>query len=818
MKFFAFFLCSASLCLVQAAVVPTAFSAAPMEVNYQGYLEDSSGAPLEGDQLIHFYLYGVDTGGTPVWDEQQTVPVNNGIFNVILGSQPGSPLLAGHFTGPDLYLELEIFKSGSGWETLAPRQKITSSPFAVTALNAGTLAGFGPEHFSEAGHEHDAAYVNEGQAASVTGAMIQDSSVGAAKLEADSVDASKISAGAVTSSELADKSVTLSKMANDSVSSSEVIDESLTFEDIKDGSGSKLDADALDGYDSSYFMAASVDKWVNTAGDTMNGDLNVSGAKLSVTGTSTAMSDYVASFQSIGEQAFAIKGTASADTYYAQGLELDVDAQSYAKGLVMDTVSAQSYAYGVQASAQAGADSSSTVRGWYGQVSHHGTGDLYGLYNRSSHYGAGGSAFGLFSYIVGSDTGDALGVYSEAQKDTTDTSGEAWGGRFRGINYRDGGESYGIMGEALGADSNRYGVYGKTSVTNSSYGSSHGVYAEALSDAGFVYGFRANVDVPGNAYGRGLYIEVDKPADDASGGLYGVGSFVSNQASTGESYGLYNSVSGKSSVRGIYTYAYSSESPAWGIQVIASSSSSSSHGVWGVLSDANHAVSGPAYGGLFSTTAYIGDSGDGYGIKAVADGDTSGKTYGGYFQTTGSGTYDYAGYFVGKVHVAGTLSKAGGSFIIDHPLDPENKILQHSFVESPDMKNVYDGTVLLDETGESWVLLPDYFEALNKDFRYQLTPVGSPGPGLYIAEEIKDNRFKISGGSPGMKVSWQVTGIRKDAWAEANRIQVEREKSEEEKGSYLNPEAFGLDGSFGMDARAEEKEKPESAVFPLNRD
>ena len=152
---------------------------------------------------------------------------------------------------------------------------------------------------------------------------------------------------------------------------------------------------------------------------------------------------------------------------------------------------------------------------------------------------------------------------------------------------------------------------------------------------------------------------------------------------------------------------------------------------------------------------------------------------------------DYAGYFSGNARVTGTLSKGGGSFKIDHPLDPENKYLQHSFVESPDMMNVYNGNIVLDENGEAWVELPEWFEALNKEFRYQLTPIGAPGPNLYIAEKVVDNSFKVAGGSSGMEVSWQITGIRKDLWADANRIQVEEDKPEQERGYYLHPDVYG---------------------------
>lgn len=151
----------------------------------------------------------------------------------------------------------------------------------------------------------------------------------------------------------------------------------------------------------------------------------------------------------------------------------------------------------------------------------------------------------------------------------------------------------------------------------------------------------------------------------------------------------------------------------------------------------------------------------------------------------------------GNVQVGGTLTKGGGAFKIDHPLDPANKYLYHSFVESPDMKNIYDGKVVLDQNGEAIVALPDWFEALNKDFCYQLTCIGGSAP-VYIAEEISNNQFKISGGKPGMKICWQVTGIRHDGFAEKYRIQVEEMKPDRERGKYLHPEAFGLSETLGV--------------------
>lgn len=156
------------------------------------------------------------------------------------------------------------------------------------------------------------------------------------------------------------------------------------------------------------------------------------------------------------------------------------------------------------------------------------------------------------------------------------------------------------------------------------------------------------------------------------------------------------------------------------------------------------------------------------------------------------------GYFSGTVTVTGALSKGSGSFKIDHPLDPENKYLYHSFVESPDMMNVYNGNVILDGDGQAVVKMDDWFEPLNRDFRYQLTCIGGFAQ-VYISEEMHNNQFRIAGGTPGLKVSWQVTGIRQDPYAEQNRIRVEVDKEEEFKGYYLHPEAYGKGFEQGQD-------------------
>jgi hypothetical protein len=144
----------------------------------------------------------------------------------------------------------------------------------------------------------------------------------------------------------------------------------------------------------------------------------------------------------------------------------------------------------------------------------------------------------------------------------------------------------------------------------------------------------------------------------------------------------------------------------------------------------------------------------------------------------------------GDVHIAGKLTARTKAFKIDHPLDPANKYLSHSSVESPDVMNIYNGNVTTDREGNATVLLPDYFEALNGDFRYQLTVIGKLAQAA-VASEIKNNRFTIKTDHPAVKVSWQVTGIRHDPSAKANRFPVEEEKPEGERGLYLHPEDHG---------------------------
>ena len=201
-------------------------------------------------------------------------------------------------------------------------------------------------------------------------------------------------------------------------------------------------------------------------------------------------------------------------------------------------------------------------------------------------------------------------------------------------------------------------------------------------------------------------------------------------------------------------------------------------------------------------------SAGGLGVIGVASGDDSTGVYG--FVFTGSDAWGVwgqsaspggeAGHFSGNVNVVGTLAKSAGSFKIDHPLDPENKYLSHSFVESPDMMNVYNGNIVTDGEGFATVELPEWFEALNREFRYQLTVIADSNQTAFVqamvAQEIENNQFRIRTSAPNAKVSWQVTGIRHDPYAETHRIPVEEMKPAKLRGLYRHPELYGRTPEF----------------------
>lgn len=229
------------------------------------------------------------------------------------------------------------------------------------------------------------------------------------------------------------------------------------------------------------------------------------------------------------------------------------------------------------------------------------------------------------------------------------------------------------------------------------------------------------------------------------------------------------------------------------------------HGVQGRSTSENHAgvygettngngvgVLGQAPGGANQTSIGVYGIGGGWGTIGVA---SAGHGVAGYGSNFGASIYGassglWAGFFDGNVEVTGTLNANNLAARMDHPLDPANKYLNQSFIESSEMLSVQAGNATTDASGEAFVKLPEYFQAMNGDFRYQLTVVGQFAHAI-VAQKIEGNVFKIKTDKPNVEVSWQVTGVRQDAAAKAKHKSAEELKPESERGRYLQPELFG---------------------------
>jgi len=305
---------------------------------------------------------------------------------------------------------------------------------------------------------------------------------------------------------------------------------------------------------------------------------------------------------------------------------------------------------------------------------------------------------------------------------------------------------FGIVGQGLGITGVNYGVAG-----NSQSPDGFAVSGWNLATAGNAVGVIGRTNSPN---GIGIWGE-----SNAGRGIYGVALGPGGSGVVGES-NLGIGVTGNSNK---------------GTGVYGSTSGVGQFSVYG-----KHNSSPSTYGAL-GYYNYILPISFEYGVYGAS-----------------SGEYGLAGYFAGPVGVTGSFSVTGNkTFKIDHPLDPANKYLIHSCIESPDRMNVYNGNITTDANGFASIELPPYFESLNIDYRYQLTAIGQQAQA-WIETEIQNNRFTIKTDKSNVKVSWQVTGIRNDPYAKTHPMIVEKEKEEAAKGKYLTPELYGQPKEKGI--------------------
>ncbi|NOY50973.1 MAG: hypothetical protein GXO88_10485 [Chlorobi bacterium] len=306
---------------------------------------------------------------------------------------------------------------------------------------------------------------------------------------------------------------------------------------------------------------------------------------------------------------------------------------------------------------------------------------------------------------------------------------------------------------AGGAFTGYHGIYGK------GVNSSSGVGVIGVGNNGSTYS--TNPDGSGGAFTG--YHGVFANSTDL---IYGTGCIGVGNAGI---YYLFDDGNGHQGSGGAFTGKYV------GVAAWASQANNSSIGVYG------------RYNGNGSY--------DGTGVYGIAITSNSNRGYGVYGEGNRYGIY-----------ANGDMGASGSkSFAIDHPLDPENKILKHYSIESPEVLNMYRGNIILDQKGEAVVRLPDYFNEININFSYQLTAVGMAAPGIFVKNEINEKgEFKIAGGNAGQKISWTVFADRNDPYMKTNRdkeVDV-LEKPDYEKGKYITPKLYGQPESKGIFFRA----------------
>ena len=388
-----------------------------------------------------------------------------------------------------------------------------------------------------------------------------------------------------------------------------------------------------------------------------------------------------------------------------------------------------------------------------------------GLSNRAVGYGVVGMTFGIRSTgVLGHAQGGGVGVRGIGPQGGVEGE-SAQGHGVAGTSQAKG--AAGVFGYAPGPQGG--GVFGQSTAGAGVDGSSsagtgvHGTSTQARGVVGESTGSNASGVFGRNDLGSGVGVDGYSQAGTAMRAISSSGTGLQVQSFSGGGIDVANTSTGKPALK-----AYSPGKPgvdAMSLVDAAVRGGSTHAGVAGVAIGPSKPGDPEAgcgvYGNSIGATGACGITLIGTGVLGI-----------GYPQLNA-----WAGRFVGNVHVDGILFKSASWFSIDHPLDPARKVLNHACVESPEYKTFYDGVATLDRRGQATVRLPRWFDALNHELRYQLTAIGAAAPELHVAREAKAGSFAIAGGAPGQRVSWQVTGVRRDKWAKAHPITVEQPRS-----------------------------------------
>jgi hypothetical protein len=774
-----------------STLIAATASAVPQLVRYSGILRDASGKALNGITGVTFLLYKEEQGGEPLWLETQNVhPDKTGHYSVVLGSMTSQGLPQDVFaSGEARWLGVQV----EGQEE-QPRVLLVAVPYALKAGDSETVGGLPASAFVLA----------NGAKESVTNASGANTRTAASSAENPSPSSAN---AAVTGKGTADYIAMWD-------TTSELIDSLIFQKSSNVGIGTTAPAAKLD-------VNGKAD-----VRDTLTLFPQATDPTLAITGTAFKI-DQTGKVAFVTGQTFPGAGTIEGITT-ANGSGLIGGGTSGTLSLSLTKTC-----------------SAKQVLQWNGSswaCSAAGTGTISGVSTASGSGLQGGGTSGSLNLSL---------TTSCSSGQTLSWNGSAWAckslggtGTVTSVGLTAPSSDFTVTGSPVTA-SGTLGLNWTVAPTNSST-------ANAIVKRDSAGGFSAGDISVGNITGGGAATVPGSLAVGGNtyfGGFVGVGVHVAQATLNINEGGAANSdtfLVGNNSTKGVQLRdtgaALDLESIGAPLYINWSTAQPTFIGgnAVGIGTTAPQALLNLNYGGNANAdTLLIGnnsskgmqlrDTGGAVDLESIgvplyvnnltqqnlylnpSNVNTSGSggvvigstNQSSYYPLTVSGgcctSPPFAAVFWGETEVQSNLYVSGTkNFRIDHPLDPTNKYLDHAAIESSEVLNQYSGNVVLDENGEGRIEFPAWFAAINEDFRYQLTAIGAPGPNLYVAEEVTDNRFTIAGGKPGMKVSWQVTARRNDAYMKAHPYIVEPDKPEWERGYYIHPELFGAPKEQGL--------------------
>ena len=781
--------------LTVAQTLPQTSSALPRLVRFGGVVKDLNGTPLTGVVGVTFALYSEQTGGAPLWLETKNVTADSsGHYTVLLGSTKPDGLPAEMFASEQArWVGVQV--SGQAEQ---PRVLLVSAPYALKAGDAETLGGLPPSAF-------------------VLATPAQSSSPSSPNAAATQSSAPP-PAGAVTGTGTVNF-LPLWDTTSDIISS--VVFQSGTGATAKIGINTATPASTLD----------------VKGGGTFRGTLS-----LPAIGTASATSGKNSQSLTLAASAFN-SGTSKA---------VNQTFQWQAEPVANDTTSASGTLNLLFGAGTPPTETGLNV-GSNGQITFAtgqvfpGTGTVTSIGSGAGLTGGPITGSGTLSIAAAGVTTEMLATSSLTVKAGTDLTGGgvvALGGSttlnldttkvplLSTNNTFSGSQTVGGSMNMVGDTRVDYNGLNKGSYTPAiRFGS--GNTGEAIASDRTGSANQGGIDLYTNFTPRvsvtntgsvgigttapGYTLDV-RGTGSFSAGVVGLSNtatnavFGNNSATSGTSNGaaFYSNSPQGTGVVGVNTaggYAGYFQGP-----VSASSTTSNFPGLVTVGFSAGIGTDGlqtTGGGGGIGGRGILGTGGSAQAVELAFGGD-GGDFFGGN-ANSGSGGYGIyakggttqgveadAGYFDGNLNVTGAITAGTKDFKIDHPLDPANKYLFHASVESSEMKNIYDGRATTDDQGNATVQLPEWFEALNTDFRYQLTVIGQFAQAI-VSSEVTNHQFSIKTDKPNVKVSWQITGVRQDAYATAHPLVVEQEKDTRERGHYIHPELYGASGQQSME-------------------